>query len=712
MNPSRPEKKTNMTKSSILIVDDIPANIDVLGNILMETYQVQVALNGPDALEIAASIDPPDLILLDVMMPEMDGFQVLERLKANPSTARIPVIFVTAATDETDEERGLSAGCVDYIHKPVSPVITLARVRTQLELKKHRDMVESRMKSCEREAIRNDAFFRKLFLDAPQGIALMAPCGEVREVNTCFRNLFGFNGCEPDNGTCIREIIPSHIREEFEGQVDTIKQGKRITTETLRVRKDGTPLDVAMHGYPVVIDNRTEGIFLIYEDITHRKQMENRLRHQAFHDELTGIPNRACLLARLARIQKEKGDPGHSVMLVDLDRFKAVNDSLGHPAGDELIRQVAKRFAACVRKGDMVARLGGDEFAVLVGRMGSREELLSIAGRIEQAGASPFEVQGHTVHIGASIGIVENIEGYDRPEDILRDADLAMYRSKDTGKARYTVYDKSLHENALSRLKVETELRKGLENKEFHLLFQPVSRISDGRITGFESLIRWRHPEMGLVPPGKFMETAEETGLIVPMGRWVIEEACEKLALMRGIDPDIKVNINLSADELLAEGLTAHIGDTLGRLMLPPELVVIEITETVLMENSRKATHILQSLKKMGIGIALDDFGTGYSSLSYLHRFPIDTLKIDRSFVNRIEGDGLEIVKTITALAHTLDLRVVAEGVETEAQMACIAGAGCTHVQGYHIARPLEFKAAGKMLAGSVEDPAGSRRAS
>lgn len=687
-----------MKKSSILIVDDIPSNIDVLGNILMETYHVQVALNGPDALEIARSDDPPELILLDVMMPGMDGFEVLKRLKEDPAAAHIPVIFVTAATDELDEEKGFAAGCVDYIHKPVNPVITLARVRIQLELKHHRDLVESRMRSCEAEAIRNDAFFQRLFHDSPQGIALMHPSGKIKEVNNCFKDLFGFKPCEPGDAVNAHAMVPSEIKEEFACQVATIKKGERITTETLRVKRDGTPLNVAMHGYPVVIDKKTEGIFLIYEDITNRKEMENSLRHKAFHDELTGIANRAFLKARLAHILEKGGGCGHSMMQVDLDRFKAVNDSLGHPAGDDLLRQVAERFASCVRKGDMVARLGGDEFGVLLGRVGNREEILSIAGRIREACADVYEVQGQPVHIGASIGIVEELAGYTRPEDIIRDADLAMYRSKDTGKARYTVYDKSFHEKAVSRLKTETELRKALENREFHLMFQPVCRLSDDKVTGFEALIRWNHPEMGQIPPSDFLETAEETGLIVPMGRWVIEEACEKLALLRKIDPGIRVNINLSASELVATGLTEHISKTLERFQLPPELLNIEITETVLMENSATATETLHLLKKIGTGIALDDFGTGYSSLSYLHRFPIDTLKIDRSFVSRVENDGLEIVRTITALAASLDLMVVAEGVETDAQMNGIKETGCTHVQGYHISRPLPFMEAQKLL--------------
>ncbi|MBD0319777.1 MAG: EAL domain-containing protein, partial [Gemmatimonadetes bacterium] len=444
-------------------------------------------------------------------------------------------------------------------------------------------------------------------------------------------------------------------------------------------------------------------VHLFGEDVTERKQAEARLFQEAMHDALTGLPNRPFFMQRLtaALVRHRRGEtapPG--VLFLDLDRFKVVNDSLGHHVGDELLVAVAGRLRGCVRETDTVARFGGDEFAVLLEELDDPGYATQVAERIAAAVAGPVNLSGYEVFTGASIGIALGDEGHDRPEYLLRNADMAMYRAKANGAARYEVFDRAMHARALARLQMETDLRRALARGEFILHYQPIVALSTGRIIGVEALCRWQHPEQGLIPPGDFIGTAEETGVIVPLGDWVLEEACTRLAEWRRefAHARIAMSVNLSARQFAHGGLIPHILRTLARTGLDARHLKLELTESVLMEGGGATAAMLQELSSLGIELQLDDFGTGYSSLAYLHRFPIAALKIDRSFVSRMQPENptTQLVRSIAGMARGLSLAVTAEGVETADQLDRVREMGCDFAQGFLISPPLpaeEFRA-------------------
>ena len=435
------------------------------------------------------------------------------------------------------------------------------------------------------------------------------------------------------------------------------------------------------------------------------QESKEHFRHAAFHDKLTGLPNRALITDYLrVEIERARKDPAHgfAVLFLDLDRFKNINDSLGHTVGDQLLVTIASRLSACLRPADMVARLGGDEFAVLlVGA--TQDEAVSVAGRIQEALSQPYNLRGHEVFTTTSIGIAMSEMGYDHPEDILRDADTAMYRAKERGKARCEVFTKSMHINAVTRLQLENDLRRAIERGEFRVHYQPIVSLENDRITGFEALVRWQHPERGLVSPNEFVPVAEETGMIVPIGLWVLRESCRRVRGWQRQSPAnaaLALSVNLSGRQFTQHDLVAQIERVLGETGFDPAHLRLEITESVVMENAEAAVGMLRQLRALGVKISIDDFGTGYSSLSYLHRLPINTLKVDRSFVQRMgTGDeNSELVKTIVTLANNLGLEVVAEGVETNEQRAELLAINCGFAQGYLFSRPLDGEAAGEML--------------
>lgn len=444
-----------------------------------------------------------------------------------------------------------------------------------------------------------------------------------------------------------------------------------------------------------------------FTDITKRKQAEERLLHDAFHDALTGLPNRALFMDRLGRsVQhaKRRGKYLFSVLFLDLDGFKLINDSLGHAAGDQLLLEVAKRLARCLRPGDTVARLGGDEFAILLDDTKGFSNVTSVADRIQQELRAPFKLNGREVFTTASIGIAFSTAGYDRAEDVLRDADTATYRAKGLGKDRFAVFDTAMHIQAIARFKLETDLRQAFERQEFRVYYQPIVSLESGTISGFEALLRWQHPEHGLISPTVYLSVAEETGLLIPIGQWVLHEACRRVRAWQAQYSSISVlymSVNLSSTQFLRTSLLQEIDQALLETGLEARSLRLEITETVMMENAETATATLLQLKTRNIQTSLDDFGTGYSSLSHLQRFPIDALKIDQSFIGRmvLNGESFEIVKTIIALAHNLGRKVVAEGVETVEQLAVLRSLKCEEGQGYLFSKPLDSKAAETLLA-------------
>ena len=440
-------------------------------------------------------------------------------------------------------------------------------------------------------------------------------------------------------------------------------------------------------------------------DITVRKEAEEQLVRDALHDSLTGLPNRVLFTDRLERsLARGSRDPQRqfAVLFLDMDRFKGVNDSLGHLAGDRLLVAFAQRIAACPPPSDTLARLGGDEFTILLDDPREPDDARGVASRILAALKEPFHLEAHEIFVTVSIGIALSSAGYTAPQDDLRDADTAMYRAKAGGKSRFEVFDAAMHARAVKLLQIENDLRRALERNEFELFYQPITLIDTGKIRAFEALIRWRHAERGLISPVDFIPVAEETGMILPIGRWVLQEVCRQTAAWHAMAPGSKldINVNLSGKQFSQPDLVEQVTQTLRDTGLPACNVILEITESVIMENPEAAATTLRRLKALGVRLNIDDFGTGYSSLAYLQRFPVDTMKIDRSFVARMveSPENAEIVRTIVELAHNLNMKVTAEGIESAEQLAQLTTLNCENAQGYFLSRPLDQNTATDMV--------------
>ena len=435
------------------------------------------------------------------------------------------------------------------------------------------------------------------------------------------------------------------------------------------------------------------------------EETKEHFRHAAFHDSLTGLPNRAMFTELLkAEIESSKRSSDHmfAVLFLDLDRFKNINDSLGHTHGDLLLVAFAERLERTLRPVDTLARFGGDEFAILLSGMLDATDAVRVAQRIQDELSQPFVLDKNSAFATASIGIALSSSGYDRPEDILRDADIAMYRAKENGKARYEVFDHGMHARAVSRLQLESDLRQAVEQKEFAVYYQPIVSLQTGRLAGFEALVRWNHPRHGLISPADFIPVAEETGLIVPIGQWVLNEACIQVRQWQIDSPShrsLSLSVNLSARQVAQPDLLERIKEALETSKLNPHCLKLEITESVVMENAEAAALMFKQLRSLGVQLSIDDFGTGYSSLSYLHRFPLNYLKIDRSFVMRLTTDNDNaIVRTISTLARNLGMEVIAEGIETEEQYQQLKMLGCEFGQGYLFSRPVASEGVARLL--------------
>ena len=712
-------------KPKILIVDDTPANIDILGEILKDDYEISVAVNGETALEIAASVNPPDLVLLDIMMPEMDGYEVLKRLKKIEPAKAIPVIFVTAKIENEDETEGFSLGAVDYIRKPFSAEVTRARIKSQLELKNYRDRLENlveekehqvhitennlknkeiekvhlqkELETQEESAQKNHVYFKELFTNSPFGIILVGKNKKIIRVNKSFCKITGFDDSEIINTEHPKFLNSDLAKKNFDNLVKKAFLMETASVETKCIHKKGFDIPVSALAYAVKFNGEIEGVFVIYEDIYHRKAYEDKLKYHAFHDSLTGIPNRTLFkksLDHAIEMAKNINDFKFAVMLIDLDRFKSINDSLGHQTGDKLLISVTSRIKACLRSNDIIARLGGDEFALLLYDIKEDSQVTAVANRINNAAESPFLIDGNEIHISASTGIVIDTEKYSTAEKLLRDADLAMYHAKDMGKACYKIYNRQMHKRALKKLTLEKDLRKTLSGEQLLLYFQPITEIKTGMLRGFEALVRWNHPLHGMISPADFIPVAEETDLIIPMGKWILEKGISMLASWKKEFPDmahLSININISVKQFMQEDFNDLLFNTAKRYGVPPEYIKIEITESLLMSHTNYSVKKLDALREKGFKIVIDDFGTGYSSLSYLHKFPVNEIKIDRSFTSGLGicGESTEIVKSILSLSQNLGLNVVAEGVETKAQLGILNKLKCRKAQGYFISKPV-----------------------
>ncbi|HEX9018950.1 MAG TPA: EAL domain-containing protein [Anaerolineaceae bacterium] len=437
----------------------------------------------------------------------------------------------------------------------------------------------------------------------------------------------------------------------------------------------------------------------LQQEILERRRVEARLSYDALHDGLTGLPNRGLFLDRLAqaaRKQKRNSQYRYAVLFLDLDSFKVINDSLGHHMGDQLLIRTAQRLQDCIRGTDTLARLGGDEFVVLLEDVGFPEDVILTANRLQSEVSKPILIQDNRVYITVSIGIVRGGEDSGRPEDILRDADLAMYQAKSRGKGRYEIFHTGMRDSAISRMVLENDLRSALENNEFILMYQPIVELPRQRLVGFEALVRWQHPWRGLLPPAEFLPLAEETGMILPLGQWILERACrqavEWLRAFPGLLP-LKMSVNISGTQLKQPGFVHHVVDVLARTHLPPESLALEVTETVCLDSLERVAATLRELQTLGIEAQIDDFGTGYSSLSYLQRLPVYSIKIDRSFIHDLNAAGSstpDIVRAIFAMVNHLGIKAIAEGIENEAQLDALRRLNCRYVQGFLLAAPMD----------------------
>jgi diguanylate cyclase (GGDEF)-like protein len=597
-----------MNNRSILIVDDEPRNFDVIEALLNEyDYDLNYASSGQEALE-SLEILEIDLILLDVMMPDMNGIEVCQRIKSIPKYKPIPIIMVTAMTAKEDLAQCLNAGANDFISKPVNALELRARVQSMLRMKQQYDALQ-------------------IALDR-------------------------------------QSVLEAEKRELLENRNIELEKQVYARTAALKVASD------------LII-------------------------HNALHDPLTDLPNRRFLLDRIDQSIKRSqqlDSYGYAILFLDLDQFKVVNDSLGHIIGDQLLISIAEKLKAHLEDVYLVARFGGDEFVILLEYIANIDEVIKITERILNDFQVPLILNGGEIFINVSIGIVLGNKNYHQAADLLRDSDLAMYKAKAQGRNSYKIFDVKMHNQAIKRLTLETDLRNAIDRQEFMVYYQPIIDILNGdRLIGFEALVRWKHPTSGMISPMDFVTIAEETGAIVALDSWVFYEACKQLAKWQAKftnSPALKMSINLSVQDIRNPNLLTDIDRILTETGLDGKSITLEITESILIADIEQIIDLLTQIKARNIQVSIDDFGTGYSSLNYIHRLPVDYLKIDRSFINQMQeaSRNCQIVRTIIALSNQLGLAVVAEGIETLEQLQILRNLKCEFGQGYLFSKPLSVK--------------------
>ena len=550
--------------------------------------------------------------------------------------------------------------------------------------------------------------FYSAFTHASIGMALMEFDGNILQANAALHTLLGQQGSELV-GQRFQALVHAEELAKLKAKLGLVneREFEGFATELRCLHADGSSVWVALHcGFFTEPGAATPCLILQAQDISARRSAEAGMQRLAYHDSLTGLPNRRrfneCLAAALARAKADATHP-FAVMFLDFDRFKLVNDSLGHNAGDELLALVAQRVQEKLRPGDIFARLGGDEFAVLAEQIEHERDAIVLAERLMEALRRPFVVGGADIVASASIGITFSAFGYDKIEDVLRDADTAMYKAKNTGKARYALFDASLHAEVSRRLRLEGELRRAIDQGQLSVDYQPLFELAHGRLTGFEALVRWAHPADGPIGPLAFLPIAEETGMMPQLSDFVIHCACRQLREWQRSDPsysELTMSINVSAEDLAHPAIVARITRAIIEAGLRPEHLTLELTENILMARIEGGLATLAELRRLGVRLAVDDFGTGYSSLSHLAKLPIDTLKIDRSFVGHLKAgsDEAAVVRAIVQLGASLRKSVVAEGIESAAQMEQLREMGCGYGQGFHLATPLPAQAAGELL--------------
>ena len=683
---------------TILIIDDTPANLDVVARNLEENdCEILVAQDGEEGLKRAA-LAQPDLILLDVMMPGIDGIETCRRLKAAEATREIPVIFMTALADVADKVAGFAAGGIDYVTKPFQVEELLARVNTHLKLSAvQRELADQNHLLGQEIVVRREAElalqmselrYRRLFETAKDGILLLDfLTGRVVDANPMLVKMFGYDPTDL-YGRAFHDLepfgsVPTCLAALAELQANEVAFADHWTLVT----NGNVRIDVEFVGNVYVMDG-AKVIQCNFRDITDRKKAEARIQYMALHDALTGLPNRTLLEDRLNQVitRAKRNNKKASVLLLDLDHFKVINDSLGHHIGDRLLEIMATRLRSSLRASDTAARLGGDEFVIVLSDIDEAEDAGIVARKILKLLVEPFVIDGNALHVGGSIGISTYPSDGADPGSLVRAADTAMYEAKRKGRGTFRLYTPELNEAAQRRLRLATDVRHARARGEFTLHYQPQIEAHSGAVTGVEALLRWHHPEHGWIGPSQFIPLLEEIGLIVEVGQWVLETACLQSAkwVREGLPP-IRMGVNVSATQFYRGDIVRTVEDILKSTGLDPALLELELTESLTLDDTETTIKTMHDLKRLGVQLSLDDFGTGWSSLAYLRRFPLDRIKIDRSFISGVDSDAsaAAVAQSIMSLAQNLGLTCIAEGVETIEQQSYLRGQRCAEFQGF-----------------------------
>jgi diguanylate cyclase (GGDEF)-like protein/PAS domain S-box-containing protein len=701
-----------MAQKNILLIQDDPTDATAVRSALNGSFQVEWLKSCSAGLErIAQERKRPTLgieaVLLDLFLPDCRGVEAFDRVYHN--APQIPILVLAAAQDEDIAKVAVQRGAQDYLLKHHLDEYLLSKALSS--------MIE---RAAITEALFNEKERAQVMLNSIADAVMSADVGtRVTYLNVVAEGLIGWSRKEA-TGRPVAEvfrIIDATTREPAQNPMALAmreNKGVVLTPNCILVRRDGVETPIEDSTAPIHDrSGQVTGAVMVFHDVSTSRAQSRKMLHLAQHDSLTDLPNRALFSARLteAIVAAHRYRRKLAVLFVDIDRFKHINDSLGHAIADRVLQSVAGRLQSCVRASDTVSRQGGDEFVILLSEVVRAQHAGVSADKMLRAVHTLHRIDHYDLHLTASIGIATYPDDGTEAETLMKNADFAMYHAKDCGRNNYQFFKPDMNLLAVERQSLEVDLRVALENREFELHYQPKVSLETGAITAVEALIRWHHPQRGLVSPTEFIPVAEDCGVIVPIGRWVLREACRQTRAWREAGlPPVRIAINVSPRELREENFVATVRAILTEAGLEPCYLELELTETFLMQDEIGTAAVLQALRDVGVTLALDDFGTGYSSLSHLQRFPIDTLKIDQSFVRDITTDANDanIVSAVISMGQSLHMRVVAEGVETQDQVVFLQERGCPEAQGYYFCRPVVADQLTRLLGGSLAKTAGA----